>query len=298
MTTELRCSPSFAAIKGAHYRRRVVGISRARPGGLSMVGGGSKMATTATRVFNLALGWRRAAVFVLVLSQSRCADRVESTGRFGRRDLRGTSSQIFPPDFPPNSPLQGGKWRYRTVGGEARKPYFSNKTELDVTGQNGPQGFRKPLLYPTELRDHPICGDPDRSAALRAHPGEQGDHLKSGLARTFENELVGGEQLVAFQPARILRHPDDGSFRRPRIAMIVAIVVFNDSGEGAFQHPEREHIVHLEAPVPRVLHHQIASVRQADTAHRRHARLALEIQCHHQRVRRGPDRLQTRRVER
>src|SRR5262249_838172 len=97
--------------------------------------------------------WRRAAVFVLVLSQSRCADRVESTGRFGRRDLRGTSSQIFPPDFPPNSPLQGGKWRYRTVGGKARKPYFSNKTELDVTGQNGPQGFRKPLLYPTELRD-------------------------------------------------------------------------------------------------------------------------------------------------
>jgi hypothetical protein len=36
---------------------------------------------------------------------------------------------FFPPDFPPNSSLQGGKWHHGTVSSQLRKPYFS--------GQNG-----------------------------------------------------------------------------------------------------------------------------------------------------------------
>jgi hypothetical protein len=35
-------------------------------------------------------------------------------------------------------------------------PEFPDETELHDTGQDGLQRFRKPLLYPAELRDHAI----------------------------------------------------------------------------------------------------------------------------------------------
>src|SRR5450631_1206840 len=41
---------------------------------------------------------------------------------------------FFPPDFPPNSSLQGGKWRHGTVSSQSKKPYFP--------GQNGTARYR------------------------------------------------------------------------------------------------------------------------------------------------------------
>jgi hypothetical protein len=35
-------------------------------------------------------------------------------------------------------------------------PEFPDQTELHNTGQDELQRFRKPLLYPAELRDHPF----------------------------------------------------------------------------------------------------------------------------------------------
>src|ERR1019366_1413899 len=55
--------------------------------------------------------------------------------------------RFFPPDFPPNSSLHGGKWRHGTVSSQSKKPYFRDKTALQDTGQYGWQRFRKPLLY-------------------------------------------------------------------------------------------------------------------------------------------------------
>jgi len=66
------------------------------------------------------------------------------------------SYQIFPPDFPPDSSLQGGKWQDRMIGGCSETPEFLDETELQDTGQDGLQRFRKPLLYPAELRDQRI----------------------------------------------------------------------------------------------------------------------------------------------
>ena len=63
---------------------------------------------------------------------------------------------IFPPNFPPNSSTQGGKWRDWMVGNWSKLPEFLDETELQDTGQDGLQRFRKPLLYPAELRDR--CG--------------------------------------------------------------------------------------------------------------------------------------------
>jgi len=48
-----------------------------------------------------------------------------------RRDFSGI---LFPPDFPPNSSLQGGKWRNWMVGDLAKTPDFS--------GRNGTAKYR------------------------------------------------------------------------------------------------------------------------------------------------------------
>jgi hypothetical protein len=38
-------------------------------------------------------------------------------------------------------------------GGKLKAPDFQDETQLRDTGRDGLQRFRKPLLYPAELRD-------------------------------------------------------------------------------------------------------------------------------------------------
>jgi hypothetical protein len=70
------------------------------------------------------------------------SERAQSEGTPTPTPVIGRSGQtrrflllrFFPPDFPPNSSLQGVKWRHRTVSSQSRKPYFPE--------QNGTARYR------------------------------------------------------------------------------------------------------------------------------------------------------------
>ena len=62
--------------------------------------------------------------------------------------------------------------------------------------------FRKPLLYPVELRDHPAIGNRRRLAALR--PGRGRTNVRDGSSQpshAFECEPSGYQQYIPKQMA-------------------------------------------------------------------------------------------------
>jgi hypothetical protein len=90
------------------------------------------------------------------------------------KTMRGSSRDGFSHPISHPTPHYGvGNGDTERSAARQESVIFQNKTGLDLTGQDGRQGFRKPLLYPTELRDRALktkhfyaFGDRPQSALL------------------------------------------------------------------------------------------------------------------------------------
>jgi hypothetical protein len=86
-------------------------------------------------------------------------------------------------------------------GGYSKAPEFLDETELQATGRNGRQRFRKPLLYPAELRDqlrawrrHTIVPPAARSRLATLSPSPQ---------RNAQTAAAGTSSVTTLNPASV-----------------------------------------------------------------------------------------------